>query len=179
MTPQTLLFFEAILLGMILALFFDIFRILRIGFNFPMGVIILEDVLFFIVSAVITYLFMLSTIYGQVRGFIIIGETMGFVIYYFTIGKLVISASKVIINIVKKILILLFKIFILPFIKIFKFIFKKINRKRIAINQKIRKVNKNINFNLKIRRKILYNIIYSGNKKTRFKIEGGDKREKS
>ena len=178
-TPQTLLFLESILLGMVLALIFDVFRILRIGAELPSAVILVQDIVFFIICAVVTYFFMLKTTYGQVRGFILIGEVIGFTVYYFTIGRLVISASKVIIAVIKRILTVLFSIFLYPFVWIFKAVSKKLGVNLSKSAKKLANFKKNVIFILKTRRRILYNIIYNARKSPHFKKKGGDKLEKS
>lgn len=178
-TPQTVLFLESILLGMVLSVIFDVFRIIRIGIPLPSFVIVIEDILYFLICAVVTYFFMLKTTYGQVRGFIIIGEIIGFIIYYFTVGKLVISVSKTIISVVKRIFKLIFAILFYPFVKIFKLVSKKLGFKFKNINKKLTNFKKNTIYGLKTRRRILYNILYNANKSPRFNKKGGDKLEKS
>lgn len=178
-TPQTVLFLESILLGMVLSVIFDVFRIIRIGIPLPSPVIVAEDILYFLICAVVTYFFMLKTTYGQVRGFIIIGEIIGFIIYYFTVGRLVISVSKIIIETVKRIFKLIFKILFYPFVMIFKVVSKKLGFKFQNINKKLTNFKKNTIYGLKTRRRILYNILYNANKSPRFNKKGGDKLEKS
>lgn len=95
---------------------------------------------------------------GQLRFYVLLGELLGFVVYYFTVGFLVIRMSKCIINWVKKILFFLYKIFIRPFVKLFVFIFRKIKMFFMYIISKFKKLSRISKFRLQKKDVLLYNL---------------------
>ena len=136
---QTMTFLMSVVLGAALSAFYDVFRILRIAFRTPKWVVVIQDIIYFIICAVITFMFLLNNNYGMVRAFVIIGEILGWIIYYLTLGNLVIRLSKVIINFIKFALKLLFNIFIQPFYKIYCFFRQKFTLFFVHFNKKLKK----------------------------------------
>lgn len=147
-TKQLLYFAESILIGFLLCFIFDIFKILRLTIKHCYTLIFLEDLIFFIISAIITYSFMVNVSFGQIRFFIITGELIGFVLFRFLISKFIIAIFLFIINTLKKIIKFIFKIFFVPVYKIiYKFlhyIFKAIFNTLITKNKILKKLLKNI-----------------------------------
>lgn len=147
-TKQLQYFAESILIGFLLCFIFDIFKILRLSIKHYYALIFLEDIMFFIISAVITYSFMVNVSFGQIRVFIITGELIGFILYRFLISKLVISTFLFIINISKAIVKFIFKKFFAPIgkimYKLFSFIFKSIFNILVKQNKILKKLLKNI-----------------------------------
>ena len=77
---QTLIFFRSLWLGALLGMMYDLFRIFRIAVPTPNFAAVAEDILFFLLSAFLSFGFILSVNYGQVRFFILLGEGLGFFI---------------------------------------------------------------------------------------------------
>lgn len=158
---QSVIFLQSCLLGGIIGVLYDIFRILRLAFKTNKYIILVQDLIFFIIAAIITFVFLLINGDGQIRIFIIIGEILGFTIYFLTLGVVVIKSSKFIINIIKSILMFIYKLLIRPFVKIFCFIFSKFRFIFEKITIKSKKILKNQKFYLKKKRSMLYNLINS------------------
>ena len=160
---QTMLFLQSCLLGIVLGFVYDIFRILRLALKSGVVVIFIEDILFWSMSAVVTFLFMLTENSGQLRVFVLLGECIGAVVYYLTVGALIMKISKAIIEAVKKLLHILYRIFIYPFVRLGGAICRRVAKiyKKTRINNK--KVQNNVKFSLKHHHILLYNLM-SGNK---------------
>lgn len=103
-TEQTAVFFHSLVLGVVLGCFYDLFRITRIAFVIPALLVLVEDLLFFLFSSIVLFGFMLENSYGQIRYFILLGVVLGWTIYYFTAGSLVVKCSARIIRAVKAVL---------------------------------------------------------------------------
>lgn len=74
-------------LGGILCAFYDTIRATRkIGLNSAVAVFV-GDLVFWLVSAVTVFLFLIAVTNGEIRGYVIFFCTAGFLIYRFTIGK--------------------------------------------------------------------------------------------
>lgn len=155
---QALDFLLSCLLGVGLGALYDVFRILRLAFWHGKIIISIQDIVFFVLAAISSFLFMLFRCEGQLRFYVLLGELLGFVVYYFTVGFLVIRMSKCIINWVKKILFFLYKIFIRPFVKLFVFIFRKIKMFFMYIISKFKKLSRISKFRLQKKDVLLYNL---------------------
>ncbi len=91
---QTVSLLLAAGIGAVLCLLYDVFRLLRLALSSGRVAIFIEDVLWFFLSALVTYMLCLARCKGEVRGFIIIGEVLGFLLWR-------ISASRGIMHIMK------------------------------------------------------------------------------
>ena len=116
---QVYLFLIFIINGILIGIIFDIFRILRRSFKTSNLVTSLEDVLFWIISALLIMYSIFKFNNGQFRLYIFIGIFLGIAIYMLFFSKYIIKISVKIIAIFKKILSFLFKIFYYPINKIY------------------------------------------------------------
>jgi len=148
-SEQLISFIYFIIVGIVLSIIFDIFRILRRTIKTSDIVTNIQDILFYIITGIIILFSIFYFNKGQLRVYIFIGIILGTTFYMVFISKYFIKINVTIINFIKKILYLLIKplIFILNFTKrlIFKPIsFIIINMKCFTIKnlQKIKKVTK-------------------------------------
>ena len=87
---QAVCFLRAIILGLSLSLFYDIFSALRkSGLNSFFDVLV-EDIIFFAVATPIIFLFLIATTNGEVRLYIILGIIIGFLILKLTLSKFIV-----------------------------------------------------------------------------------------
>ena len=102
---QTYLFIVFTIVGIIIGILFDIFRILRKSFKTKDIVTYMEDILFWILTGIIILFSMYKFSNGELRFFMIIGIIMGTLMYMITFSKYVIKISVFIINIIKTIIV--------------------------------------------------------------------------
>lgn len=132
---QAYLFLIFTINGILIGIVFDIFRILRKSFNTPNYLTYIEDVLFWIISAIIVMYSVFIFNNGSFRGYIFIGIFLGIALYMLFFSNIIINISVKIISFIKKIFSYIFKILeypirliyrllILPIIHIFTKIFK-------------------------------------------------------
>ncbi len=89
LSDQALAFLWSAALGLGLGGFYDLFRIGRIlRGRQAVWMVFLQDLLFALAAAMATALCFTLSNYGQVRLFLLIGEGLGFLIYYYTLGRL-------------------------------------------------------------------------------------------
>ncbi len=167
--PHTLIFFYACLLGGALGVCYDIFRILRIAFVPGKIAIFIQDILFAAISLLSLFLFCQATTDGSIRFFVLIGATAGFALYYATIGVLIFKTATVIINAIKRLLTFLFRVFVSPFKKIFRFTYKLFRPFLSPVNRLIKKIYKKIKKLLRNSANSLYNRIKIKGKKNKRK----------
>lgn len=106
----------AVGIGILLGLIYDVFRIVRMAFTVP-GIVsdlyrgreyknrflvniigFVCDILFFVIAAVISAIFIFHVNNGRIRGIALFGSLVGFTAYYNTVGRLVTLISGAIIR---------------------------------------------------------------------------------
>lgn len=110
----------SILLGTLLGVLFDCFRISRVFLSLPdsgkfkkasevvmTAVSFFEDVAFFIVAALTVVIFVFHTNRGNARGFILVGMLGGFFLYLATVGRLTMHSAKAICRLLRRLAALL------------------------------------------------------------------------
>lgn len=140
----------SVIVGVFLSFLYDFFKVSRVLFSkMPDAVIFVEDLIFTLICTVVYIIFIYAANLGIPRFFSALGAAVGFLIWYFTLGKLLPKIY------VKAILIILvpIKLFISGFVKIVSFVLCKIT------------IYKNFFKNLFIfakKRNIIYSDIQSG-----------------
>lgn len=89
LVSQIISFLYAVLVGIILSVFFDFFRALRKVKLYGKTAIFFQDIAFWIIATLITFLLLIARCNGEVRGYILIGELLGFFGYRITLSKFV------------------------------------------------------------------------------------------
>lgn len=148
-SEQLISFIYFIIVGIVLSVIFDIFRILRRTIKTSDIVTNIQDILFCIITGIVILFSIFYINKGQLRFYIFVGIILGISLYMMFISKYFIKINVAIINFIKKVIYLLFKpiIFLLKFTKnlFFKPIsFIIINMKYFTIKnlQKLKKVTK-------------------------------------
>lgn len=155
---QTKAFLLSLGFGFIMGILYDVFRIVRLCVSERKASFVIFDLLYCLTLCICSFLFFLTVNEGEVRLFIIIGETAGFLVWYFSLGAVVFSVSGKIIAFIKRTVHTVFKIILFPFKWIFGRFYGFFNK----ILKKSRKNSKNIknksNFLLKVNKHMLYNL---------------------
>lgn len=159
-TGQTVVFLSACVFGMVLGLVYDIFRIFRVAIPHGGAAVFVEDVVFFLICAISTFLFLLCTNAGEIRFFVIAGEILGAVLYYFTIGFVLYRSAKIIINFIRKTLWALWRVFSAPFRALFGLIAKAAGKAVPKVGKSIKKPIKSVEQHLQVHKKLMYNLKY-------------------
>ena len=131
---QGYLFLIFVLVGIILGLLFDFFRILRKTFKTSDFITYIQDVLFWILSGIILIYSIFIFNKGELRAYIFLGIFIGTVTYMLTISKYFIKFNVIILTQIKKLISCILKIIFYPIKKILevskkflKIIFKPLN----------------------------------------------------
>ena len=165
-----LIFLASLGVGFIMGILFDFLRALRLSVTRGKCSIIVFDLLDFFVVAFGSYLFILAANKGEVRSYIIIGELLGAVFYYFSLGFALMKLTDKFVLVLRKFYSFLFKIISLPF-RIIKSIFlrlfgglKEIFKKS---QKKSQKIQKKVLPKVRIYVYNLFGILCVGSQKTR------------
>lgn len=92
------------IIGIIIGILFDIFRILRKSFKTTDFITYIEDILFWILAGIIILFSIFKFNNGEIRSYLFIGIVFGIIIYMLTISKYVIKYSVIIIKFLKKVI---------------------------------------------------------------------------
>ena len=133
MISQIQIFWYACILGIIMGIIYDVFRIIRLLVSWKDWQVFIQDIVYFFIVGISTFLFALAYNKGDVRAYLIVGEIIGWIIYYITIGEIVYRFSEAIAKFIKKILMKFTKLICKPLIKI-------VNKLKIKCRRKERKV---------------------------------------
>ncbi len=149
LSDQTKIFFLSLGMGFLLGILYDVFRIIRmIAFGNRKSFWV-QDILYFLVCTVVSFLFFLAINNGNVRGYELFGEALGWLIYYFSFGTAAIWLSEIIVSFFKRFFGGVLKIIISPFRKLFC-LFHRIFTKIVKKTRKIlKKIGKKLKFHLK------------------------------
>lgn len=146
---QTSLFLIFTIDGVLIGIIFDIFRILRKTIKTSDFVTYIEDFLFWIITSIILFYSIFTYNNGELRFFMFLAVTLGFVLYLCTISSYLIKINVKIINVIKRIFLKLFEIIYKPLIKTFKILKKIVFKPILFVIINIRKNMKNIKNRLK------------------------------
>ena len=93
-------FLYSIVLGIIFALVYEIFRVIRKLKKHSTISVFVQDILYFAVISVVTFLFFLSRTNGEIRLFIIIGISLGYLFYFLLVSRYVNSVFNLILKLI-------------------------------------------------------------------------------
>lgn len=108
-SEEIFLFGLSCVFGIIIGICYDVFRTARILFPHNTALVVIEDVVFMAGYAVFLSSFSAVFARGEMRFYYVIGNAIGFIFYFFTIGSVVIGVMKKIYYTAGKILAFIFK----------------------------------------------------------------------
>lgn len=154
---QTRLFAFALGFGFMLGIVYDVFRTLRLIVSDGRGLVFAADVIYFFASAVLTFCFVLVFNDGEMRGYILAGEAIGWLVYYFSLGMLTVRAGNLIIRAVRCTVGVISGAIARPF----KFVFRKLSKKIKKIGAFLSKTNRKSYKKTKIYLQKQHNMLYN------------------
>ncbi|MGN0568291.1 MAG: spore cortex biosynthesis protein YabQ [Acutalibacteraceae bacterium] len=167
-SEQLSVFLYSFGLGFLLGVLYDFFRMLRMIFPFGRTLTFIQDFLYVIICAFATFCFALVLNDGRIMFYIFLGEALGWIIYYFSVGVLVMRAVNSAISSIR----CLSRVIAAAIKRPLNFVFSKIKSATSKLGAKTKinskKVAKNANFLLKKSRGMLYTlnrVICSGDTK--------------
>lgn len=126
LSNQTFIFLEAFLLGTVIAIIYDFIREIRIKSKLRIIGCAIFDLLFFIILIILFFAFTVSRSQGELRFFVVLAVTLGFILYFFTLSpyiRFILNKIFIIFSLLKHFLTKIFKQSILKS----KLLYHKIN----------------------------------------------------
>jgi spore cortex biosynthesis protein YabQ len=136
-------FVYSLILGVILGMLYDVFRIVRIIFKPKEFGVFIQDMVYFILSAFLTFIFMIGFNDGEIRFYVLIGEGIGFCVYHLTVGRFFVLCMRYLVEFIIKILNIV-KGWIYKFIMVLK-------RRSVFLTIKLKNIKNVFNFKKKIK----------------------------
>ena len=140
LSEQTVYFLVSIVFGAALSVLYDLVRLIRLIWEKKAIVNVAGDILFFVVAGVLTFLFALPFNKGEVRGFIVLGEAIGFLPVHMTLGAVFSRVSGAVILTLRKFTHKIFKIVKKLFKKVLNFMHFILYNISVVIDKILRKV---------------------------------------
>lgn len=107
-SEQLKLFLLSCLFGLPAGMCYDVFRTVRLMIPHKKWAVAAEDIVFFCLYAVFVMSFTVSAARSEFRFYFCLGNILGFTVYHFTVGNLIVHILKTFIMKVKKILNVIF-----------------------------------------------------------------------
>lgn len=127
---QSNLLLYSMFAGVLTGMLFDLYRVLR-GFENPNKILtFIEDTLFWILTSIIVFIFLLKTNYAYMREYVYITIALGILIYIFVLSKSFIKVEYKIIGIIIKFTRIIFNYVFYPINLIF-YRLKRKNKQKI------------------------------------------------
>ncbi len=156
-TEQAAVFLWTALSGIISGLVYELFRICRKIFNSSDRAVLICDMLFWIISAAITFGVIFNVNSGQLRWYLFAGFAIGGIIYFFLLAGIV---SKILIFIIKIIFRIsmfvnrVIRVLCKPFVKFFKLAEGRIGKKRRLLKKTLKAYRLELTGKLRLLKKI-------------------------
>lgn len=92
-STQIEVFLISCVVGIVLGIIYDIFRVFRIVIPHSNILTNLEDVILISAYGIFLMCFAFSLMRGQIRFFFIVGNFLGFILWFFTLGSIIIRVA--------------------------------------------------------------------------------------
>ena len=135
---QIQIFFIFIVIGIIISLIFDIFRILRKVYKFSNMLIYMQDILFWLLTGIIILQAIFKFNSGDIRIFLFLGIFVGVFIYISLFSIYVIKIGSFILKLINTLIRKLINVFKVPICKILDFMIKYYRNLRKNVLKKLK-----------------------------------------
>ncbi|MBR3780276.1 MAG: spore cortex biosynthesis protein YabQ [Clostridia bacterium] len=154
LSVQTEIFLLALGFGFILGILYDVFRTVRMIISDSPMFTFSMDVMYFLVCAFLFFSFNLVVDSGKIRLYVILGEALGWLIYYFSLGEISLRISNATVSFARRALTAIFK----PFLRLFNLLNSKFKKIALFSRKIIRKFKKKAKYDLQKHKGMVYNL---------------------
>lgn len=157
-TMQLLSFGGGALVGVLIGMLYDIFRMVRLTISFKKTAVGLQDFLFCLLGGLFTFIYIMYYADGYIRYYVLFGEVLGFFVYMVTLSRVIIGFYKWVLQVIGKILRFIIGKIIAPICKVIANIYRKISKLFQKTASKVKRIGNKSKFNLKGNKILLYNL---------------------
>lgn len=143
-TEEELLIFGcSCLLGVFFGAVYNVLRVVRAFFKHNKIIIFIEDFLYMLFVGLCFFVFSMELVRGQLRFFVVFGNVVGFMMFHYTAGNVVVFFARRISSFIKNWIFLpVFKVFVEPLLRCFSKIFTKTKRVFVQKSKRLKKIEK-------------------------------------
>lgn len=116
MAEQVYIFFSSVLIGAVMGIIFDFFRALRRKGNTKNVLVYIQDIIFWLIIAIMIIVSSFVINNGELRGYMLIGYILGAILYLLIFSKYIKFVFGIIFDFIEKV----FEYLLLPFEKLAK-----------------------------------------------------------
>ena len=158
LSGQLGLLITAALLGFVLGVVYDGFRIIRVATRCGRVAVFLLDIIYWLICAAATFAFLVLQNEGKLRALVIICEVAGSLLYYYTIGIIVIKRAEAVSSGIKRQARAATAALARPVCNFGRAARFKISKKGHIAGSFLKKESKLLQIRLKVHRKMMYNL---------------------
>lgn len=154
LSAQTEIFLLALGFGFILGILYDVFRTFRMIISDSAPFIFLMDILYFLLCTFLVFCFNLTVDGGKIRLYVMLGDLLGWLIYYFSLGEISVRVSNAAVSLVRRAAAAIFK----PVSGLVKLLKRLLSKNTLFLKKIIRKFKKKAKYDLQKHRGMVYNL---------------------
>ncbi len=106
---QTASFLESLAVGALLGFVYDMARVFRLITRPGRRALFVYDFLYMFAAAFVTFAFLMKASAGRLRLFLLLGEGLGFFLWYLTLGALTVSLARAVIEFAGHVLVMVWR----------------------------------------------------------------------
>jgi spore cortex biosynthesis protein YabQ len=156
-SEQTWLFLWACVIGIGLGIVYDFFRVFRIIIKHNKTAVFFEDVFFTFIFAMTLFIYSTEKARGELRFFIFLGAFLGFILYVFTVGYVVVTIIRKVVTTIYKVVKFIYNKVSPPIKKILGIVVQKSKKLFVKNTLTFKKIALKKQKSLKRRRSMVYN----------------------
>lgn len=156
-SEQTWLFLWACVIGIGLGIVYDFFRVFRIIIKHNKTAVFFEDVFFTFIFAMTLFIYSTEKARGELRFFIFLGAFLGFILYVFTVGYVVVTIIRKVVTTIYKVVKFIYNKVSPPIKKILGIVVQKSKKLFVKNTLTFKKIALKKQKSLKQRRSMVYN----------------------
>lgn len=101
LSTQPEIFGYACLFGVVLGIYYDVFRVIRLVTVCERRHVFFQDVFYMVTCGGLTFLFAFAANYGDVRFYMLAGEAIGWCVYHLTLGALTVRCTALVVRLLE------------------------------------------------------------------------------
>ena len=139
---QGYVFFATLYGGMIIGFIYDLYRISRYFFKPKKVLTFIEDLIFWIIVAIVTLAVTIFTNWGELRGYVFLGFVLGALLYNKFLSKIVITLLVKVLRLIGRVLRYVLGLVLFPFKLIGKWMYRPYNRAKAKTKERYIKIKR-------------------------------------
>ncbi len=139
---QAYVFLCSVAGGMLMAFVYDLFRIKRRAFRAGRIVTFIDDILYWIIVAILIFAVIYISNEGEIRGYIVLGILIGAILYILLLSRIVVGSALFVLRVLRAVLIRIWMVVTWPIRLLFRILAKPAAFLARLVRKALRKAGK-------------------------------------